>query len=251
MSSSRMRRYLPQARRFHPRLTWLRAEEPRIRSHRLHAAPESDVLDPAQCALLVLDCQPEALNSVADSRSIVFRTNSAIDMMRRIGGQIAFTRLAFEDSDYRFTPPTNNEFSALARERRLPNGSFDADLHPGLAVAPDDIVVRKTRLGAFSTTNLDERLTNLGITTLILAGMHTGGAVLSTVREAWTRTIGSSSWPIASPIPTPRPRSCSSSRSSPSRRRSSPLASSIGRWQAGSSPMTSGLTSASGSRRAY
>jgi nicotinamidase-related amidase len=145
---------------------------------------ESDNLDPAQCALLVLDCQPEALASVVNARSMVFRTNSAIDVVRRLGGQIGFTRLAFEDSDYRFTPSTNKEFTALAHERWLRNGTSDADLHPGLTVAPDDIIVRKTRLGAFSTTNLDEHLTNLGITTLILAGVHASGAILSTIREA-------------------------------------------------------------------
>jgi nicotinamidase-related amidase len=42
-------------------------------------------------------------------------------------------------------------------------------------------------LGAFSTTDLDEQLTNMGVTTLIVAGAHTSGAVLSTVREAADR----------------------------------------------------------------
>lgn len=184
MSGSRMRRYLLQKNNFHPRLAWLHAEEPRLRSHRLHGITESNDLDPAQCALLILDCQPEALSSVVNTRSVVFRVNSAIDMVRRFGGQVGFTRLAFEDSDYRFTPSTNKEFAALASERRLRNGTPGADLHPALATAADDIVVRKTRLSAFSTTNLDERLTNLGITTLILAGVHASGAILSTVREA-------------------------------------------------------------------
>lgn len=119
-----------------------------------------------------------------NARAVVFHTSSAIDMVRRLGGHIVFTRLAFEDSDYLFAPSTNKQFAALAGERPLRNGTSGADLHPGLAVRTDDIVVRKTRLGAFSTTNLDERLTNLGVTTLILAGTHASGAVLSTVREA-------------------------------------------------------------------
>ena len=56
-------------------------------------------------------------------------------------------------------------------------------------VAPqaDDIVVRKTRVGAFSTTNLAQQLENAGITTLILAGISTSGVVLSTVRDAADR----------------------------------------------------------------
>ena len=184
MSGSRVLRHLLRAGIFHPRLMWLRGDEPRHRTRRRPSATESHILEPAQCALLVLDCQPEALGSVVNSRAVVFRTNSAIDTVRRLGGYVGFTRLAFQDSDYLFTPSTNQEFADLARERRLRNGTSDADLHPGLAVSANDIVVRKTRLGAFSTTNLDERLTNLGVTTLILAGVHASGAVLSTVREA-------------------------------------------------------------------
>jgi nicotinamidase-related amidase len=57
------------------------------------------------------------------------------------------------------------------------------------AVAPEtgDIVVRKTRVGAFSTTDLDAQLRDRAITTLILAGISTSGVVLSTVRDAADR----------------------------------------------------------------
>ena len=52
---------------------------------------------------------------------------------------------------------------------------------------PIDIVVRKTRVGAFSTTDLDEQRRERGIDTLILAGLSTSGVVLSTVRDAHDR----------------------------------------------------------------
>jgi nicotinamidase-related amidase len=48
-------------------------------------------------------------------------------------------------------------------------------------------MVRKTRVGAFSTTDLDRRLRDRGIDTLILAGISTSGVVLSTVRDAADR----------------------------------------------------------------
>jgi nicotinamidase-related amidase len=48
-------------------------------------------------------------------------------------------------------------------------------------------VVRKTRVGAFSTTDLEQQLNDRGINTLILAGVSTSGVVLSTVREAADR----------------------------------------------------------------
>jgi nicotinamidase-related amidase len=47
--------------------------------------------------------------------------------------------------------------------------------------------VRKVRVGAFSTTDLDQQLRGRGVDTLVLAGISTSGVVLSTVREAMDR----------------------------------------------------------------
>src|SRR6266567_1856863 len=58
---------------------------------------------------------------------------------------------------------------------------------PGLEPQPGDIVVRKTRVGAMSTTELDRQLRDRGIDTLVLAGISTSGVVLSTVVEAADR----------------------------------------------------------------
>jgi nicotinamidase-related amidase len=60
-------------------------------------------------------------------------------------------------------------------------------VHESVAPAPADIIVRKTRVGAFSTTDLDEQLRKRGIHALVLAGISTSGVVLSTVREASDR----------------------------------------------------------------
>src|SRR6204780_4919783 len=60
-------------------------------------------------------------------------------------------------------------------------------IHDRLAPEPGDITVRKTRVGAFSTTDLDQQLRDRGVSTLILAGISTSGVVLSTVRDAADR----------------------------------------------------------------
>ena len=78
--------------------------------------------------------------------------------------------------------------ATLARVGR----TFDADapataVHERVAPEAGDIVVRKTRVGAFSTTDLDEQLRGRAITTLILAGISTSGVVLSTVPDAVDR----------------------------------------------------------------
>lgn len=169
------------------RLAWIRGHQRVPKEFRLGASEESGWIDPKQCALVALDLQPEVLGPLDDSAPLILGVNSAVDTVRRSGGHICFVRTAFDDLDYRFVPSTSREFSAVARERRFQNGTLAAGLHPGLSTECGDTVVRKTRLGAFSTTDLDERLTNLGITTLILAGANTSGAILSTVREAADR----------------------------------------------------------------
>lgn len=56
-----------------------------------------------------------------------------------------------------------------------------------LQVDSGDIVVRKTRLGAFSTADLHARLQAREVDTLVLAGISTSGVVLSTVRDGGDR----------------------------------------------------------------
>jgi nicotinamidase-related amidase len=73
------------------------------------------------------------------------------------------------------------------RRAQLHADAPGSQIHPSLGPRPHDVSVRKTRVGAFSTTKLDEQLTDRGITTLALAGISTSGVVLSTVREAMDR----------------------------------------------------------------
>jgi nicotinamidase-related amidase len=66
----------------------------------------------------------------------------------------------------------------------MTDGNADAEIHPALQPTAADIVVTKTRVGAFSTTDLAAQLEARAIDTLILAGIATSGVVLSTVRDA-------------------------------------------------------------------
>ncbi len=58
------------------------------------------------------------------------------------------------------------------------------EIHPAVTPQSGEIVVTKSRVGPFSTTNLDEILRKQGIETLVLMGISTSGCVLSTVRWA-------------------------------------------------------------------
>lgn len=148
---------------------------------------EGGPVAPNECALLVLGCQPEILTAITQHDELIARVNKVVDIVRIHEGIVAHARLAFDPMDYRFPPLTNKEFATVVQEQRLHNGTPDAGLHPELAVRPEDIELRTTRLGVFSAGDLDEQLTNYGVTTLIIVGCHTSGAVLTTIREAADR----------------------------------------------------------------
>jgi nicotinamidase-related amidase len=101
---------------------------------------------------------------------------------------VGYVRVAFDDADYEAVPGHSAFAPALATAREVfHNDSPETAIHERVAPEPGDIIVRKTRFGAFSTTDLAEQLRDRAITTLILAGVSTGGVVLSTVRDAADR----------------------------------------------------------------
>lgn len=135
-------------------------------------------------ALVLLDFQPSVLSSVAGADDVVAGARAAAAVVSAAGGHVLFVRVAFEDDDYNAFPATSLMGARVKNSRpAMDAGSPTAAVHPSLEASPGDIV-RKTRVGAFSTTDLHERLQGRGVTTLVVAGVHTSGAVLTTVREA-------------------------------------------------------------------
>ncbi|GIG69695.1 cysteine hydrolase family protein [Phytomonospora endophytica] len=138
-------------------------------------------------ALLVLDFQPAILAALPDTEGLISRVAAAVAGTRADGGTIAHVRVAFTEADWAAVPAANKAFTVLADRRLMRHDDPAADFHPRLAPEPGDLVVRKTRIGALSTTDLDRRLRERGITALVLAGVTTSGVVLSTALEAADR----------------------------------------------------------------
>jgi nicotinamidase-related amidase len=138
-------------------------------------------------ALLVMDYQPAILARAPDHENLLARMSAAIDTARQHGAHVAYVRVAFADEDYEQISTNNKIFAGIAANRAMHNEAPETAVHDDVAPQPGDIIVRKTRVGAFSTTDLDQQLKDNGITTIILAGVSTGGVVLSTVRDAADR----------------------------------------------------------------
>jgi nicotinamidase-related amidase len=144
----------------------------------------------ASTLLLVMDYQPgviDTLGPLVDTDELLGRVATAIKVVRRAGGQVGFVRSAFDDRDYSAIPGSNKVFAPHAATRYLHTEDPASGVHGRLAPEPGDLMIRKTRLGAFSTSDLQDQLRGSGITTLILAGIHTKGVLLSTVVEAVDR----------------------------------------------------------------
>jgi nicotinamidase-related amidase/predicted MFS family arabinose efflux permease len=146
-------------------------------------------LDPSRTALLVMDYQVGLVGRLPDAPALLDRVNAAVDDVRSHGGHIAWVRVGFDEDEFDAIPPHSAMARNVTPDRRAAMHSQSAAtrIHDRLSPQPHDIAVRKTRVGAFSTTDLREQLESRGITTLVMAGISTSGVVLSTVREAMDR----------------------------------------------------------------
>lgn len=142
----------------------------------------------ARIAMLTMDMEPAALASLDDAAPVVESAVRAVDIARRAGAQVGSVQMAFTQEELLAVPATSRlAASVAAAGAALQVGSAATTVHPKVAPLPRDIVVRKTRVGAFYRSDLDDRLRERGVDTVVLAGVQTSGVVLTAVREAADR----------------------------------------------------------------
>jgi nicotinamidase-related amidase len=125
---------------------------------------------------------------IDDSDALIARAAQAIDLVRARGGYVGYVRVAFTEADLQNIPPTSSMGARIpAGPQAFHDESPTTQIDERVAPRDGDIMVRKTRVGAFSTTDLAQQLADRGIDTLILAGISTSGVVLSTVRDGADR----------------------------------------------------------------
>ena len=107
--------------------------------------------------------------------------------MRSHGATIGYVRVGFADASEIGGSMGKRVGGPAAALERFGADHPNTQIHADVAPVDGDIVVRKTRVGAFGTTDLHEQLQARGIDTLVLAGISTSGVVLSTVRDAHDR----------------------------------------------------------------
>ncbi len=165
------------------------------------ARPYPYALDPAHTALVVIDMQRDFIepggfgaslgNDVSRLEAIVPTTAALIALFRRMGWPIVHTREAHRP-DLSDAPPSKvsrgkpglriGEVGAMGRI--LIAGEPGSQIIDALAPLEGEIVLDKPGKGMFWATGLHEKLTGLGITHLVFAGVTTEVCVQTSMREA-------------------------------------------------------------------
>lgn len=167
----------------------------------VEARPYDFALEPRQAALVVIDMQRDFIepggfgavlgNDVARLTAIVPTVATLIALFRAQGLPIVHTREAHRP-DLSDCPPAKRlrgkpglrigDLGAMGRI--LVAGEPGNQILPELAPAEGEIVIDKPGKGMFWATGLHERLTALGITQLVFAGVTTEVCVQTSMREA-------------------------------------------------------------------
>lgn len=149
-------------------------------------------------AVIVIDMQ----NGFCDAKGFMNKIGlgheasaEAIEPIRRLLGAaraaeipVFFTRYSLNE-DYSDAGLLLDIFPAIKEARGMIRATWDADVVDALKPLPGETVIDKTRYSAFFGTDLEDRLRELEVDTVVVCGVTTNVCVESTVRDAFFRDI--------------------------------------------------------------
>jgi nicotinamidase-related amidase len=137
----------------------------------------------ARTVLLLMDFQNGIVDQFGDE-GVLAGARRAADAARDRGTPVLFVRVAFRPG-YPEVAESNLAFAAIAgRGDAMTQDHAATQISAALAPRPDEPIVVKRRVSAFTGSDLDVLLRGIGADSLVLAGIATSGVVLSTVRQA-------------------------------------------------------------------
>lgn len=145
--------------------------------------------DIARTAVVAVDLQEDCINPagawpIHDGVQLVKRAAIALDACRAARLPIIYTQHWL---DPRGTDALLNEHLENGRPTHGVAGDANAGIHPHLAPAPEDILVRKQRWSGFYQTNLDLLLRRMDVNHLIMFGVWSEACFETTVWDAIAR----------------------------------------------------------------
>jgi nicotinamidase-related amidase len=144
-------------------------------------------IDPKRTAILAMDCQAGVVSIyIQPPEEFLERASSVLAAARKAGIKIIHIQVGFRPGLPEVSS-RNKLFAGLkanVQHQRLFQGAAGA-IHPALGPEPDDIVITKHRVSAFTGTDLEMLLRANDIETLVMFGIATSGVVLSTLLHAF------------------------------------------------------------------
>jgi nicotinamidase-related amidase len=133
--------------------------------------------------LLIMDFQHGIVERIGDP-AVVDAADRAVKAARAAGIPVMFVRVAFRPG-YPEAAASNKSFGVISQLGDAMTQDHPAtQVHAALEPRPDEPVILKRRVSAFSGSDLDVLLRGAGADSLVLAGISTSGVVLSTLRQA-------------------------------------------------------------------
>lgn len=132
-------------------------------------------------AFLVLDIQKGIINRLSSLGNYVPRLEATVNSVRCPDIQIIHVTTAWRPGCPDLHPRNPTRASVVDYNAFVEGSDAVAS---AISVDPADIVVTKRRVSAFSASDLDLVLRSSGIEHVVITGLITSGAVLSTVRQA-------------------------------------------------------------------
>lgn len=152
-----------------------------------------DKLNSPRTALVVIDLQnvfmrPDMALEVPFAREIVPNVNRLAAAVRQSGGTVAWVQMTFNGIANSWPTYVERLSPQLRKEAidQLQRGSEGHALYPDLDVQPNDLMAEKTRYSAFiqGASDLDRKLRQCGIDTVVVVGTLTNVCCESTARDA-------------------------------------------------------------------
>jgi nicotinamidase-related amidase len=149
--------------------------------------PTNILFDPEHTALLAMDCQSGIVSTyVQPASEFLERASSVLRAARGAGMLVVHVQVGFR-AGFPEVSGRNKLFAAVKsspQRQKLFEGAAGA-ISPALGPEPNDIVVTKHRVSAFTGTDLEMILRANEIHALVLFGVATSGVVLSTLLQAF------------------------------------------------------------------
>ena len=142
-------------------------------------------LDPRRTAVLLLDVQNDLVRITPKLRERRVLENMAGVLARARRRNAAVIHItASVRADFRDLPKDNPLWDGIRKSKQLIFGTRGAAIHRSVTPLVRELVLNKTCVDPFLTTNLGQALNNADVNTVVLMGLWTNWVVEATARHA-------------------------------------------------------------------